>query len=94
MKVSEIVFACWDKTCAPPPAGKGGSRKGSAHSLRTRKRADAKYRSKVVRELKKRAESAHATSGAKYKMGKPGEHSPGPSARVKALTDKYGTRRG
>lgn len=25
MKTSQLVFACYEKACAPPPAGKGGS---------------------------------------------------------------------
>lgn len=66
--------------------------KGGAHSLKTRNKRDNAYRRQKVKELAKRAQSAHKTSGADYKMGKPGEHSPGPSARAKSLTDKYGTR--
>ena len=27
--VSEAAFACYSKVCAPPPAGRGGSSKGS-----------------------------------------------------------------
>lgn len=33
---SEEVFACWAKSCAPPPAGKGGSAKGGPWSNRQR----------------------------------------------------------
>lgn len=34
MRVSEEIFACWSKACAPPPAGRGGSSKGSPWSNR------------------------------------------------------------
>ena len=31
MKTSTLVFACYEKACAPPPAGRGGSsRKGGS----------------------------------------------------------------
>ena len=34
--VSEAVFACYSKVCAPPPAGKGGSSKAGSARHRNR----------------------------------------------------------
>lgn len=34
MQVSETVFACHSRACAPPPTGKGGSSKGAKSSGR------------------------------------------------------------
>lgn len=35
MKVSEVVFACHSRVCAPPPVGRGGSSKGGHSSTAT-----------------------------------------------------------
>lgn len=46
MRVSALVFACYEKSCAPPPAGKGGSSRkrggrGVAQHVRDEAAADA-----------------------------------------------------
>lgn len=42
--MSEEVFACYSKACAPPPAGKGGSLKGVSPAARGR--IDARLKAK------------------------------------------------
>lgn len=52
--MSQIVFACHSKACAPPPAGKGGSIKGNA-SPRVRE----EYRSIINQSRQMHGDNPH-----------------------------------
>ena len=101
MKVREEVFACYVRSCAPPPVGTGGSNKGgrggksrgreSAKDLTARY---AKMRGTGQRHVKKAAPKSKTSAQQAAERWASGKKKNGSSAEsiAKGLTAKYGSR--
>lgn len=64
-EVSSLIAACYNKGCAPPPVGKGGSNKGEA--TRAARLRSVQARGAAVKAVKSRSRGARAKLAAARK---------------------------